>query len=165
MLAALAGAALTVVAWDDLVPSDALSNLGGAVAAVAYATLGALIVRRAGSVIGWLMLGEGAGMAFLAFGSAYAVTGIATHPGTLPAAARVGTVTECSFVPVAFLLVFMFFLFPSGKLPSRRWRPVIPAGLLMAGLTLIAFFVTSRQVSLPAPGGVSLKIHNPLAVE
>ena len=81
VLAAVAGAALTVVAWGDLVTRDGISNLGACVAAIAYATLGALIIRRAGNLVGWLMLGEGAGLMFLALGSAYAVTGIITHPG------------------------------------------------------------------------------------
>jgi hypothetical protein len=52
----LAGAVLTVMARGDLVTSDVVTNLGAAPAAVLYVTLGALIVRRAGNVIGWFML-------------------------------------------------------------------------------------------------------------
>jgi hypothetical protein len=55
----LAGAVLTVMARGDLVTSDVVTNLGAAPAAVLYVTLGALIVRRAGNVIGWFMLGLG----------------------------------------------------------------------------------------------------------
>jgi hypothetical protein len=51
-LMALAGTILTAVAWPDLKLVDAFSNLGGAVAAAAYATLGMLIIRRAGNLIG-----------------------------------------------------------------------------------------------------------------
>jgi hypothetical protein len=162
-LMALAGAILTAVAWHNLKLADAFSNLGGAVAAVAYATLGMLIVRRAGNLIGWLMLGEGAGFAFVSLASAYAVTGIATHPGTLPAAKVVGALAECIFVPVAFGIAFMVFLFPSGTLPSRRWRPVMAAGFLLAGLALTGLVVRPRLVALPAPGGTSLTFQNPLS--
>ncbi len=77
VLAATAAVAMTILAWGDLARGD----LGSGVAAVAFATLGALIVRRAGNVIGWIMLGEGAASAFLALASAYAVAGIATFPG------------------------------------------------------------------------------------
>ena len=42
-LIALAGAAMTAVVWKDLVLGDALPNLGGTVAGVVYALLGALI--------------------------------------------------------------------------------------------------------------------------
>ena len=131
---------------------------------VAYATLGALVVRRAGNVIGWIMLGEGAALAFLGLASLYAVIGVATFPGSLPAAKQVGTLSECSFSAVVFTLAFMFLLFPTGALPSRRWRPVAAAGLLLAGLTTAGLVVHPRMVTLPAPGGVSLIFPNPLAV-
>jgi signal transduction histidine kinase len=164
VLAAVAGAALTVVAWGDLVTRDGISNLGACVAAIAYATLGALIIRRTGNLVGWLMLGEAAGLVFLALGSAYAVTGIATHPGTLPAPQVVGALAECDFIPVFAGLPAMLLLFPSGGLPSRRWRPAAAAGLLVTCLTLAGFMVSSRLVALTAPGGTSLMFRNPLAV-
>jgi signal transduction histidine kinase len=164
LLAALAGAALTIAARGDLAAGDLVKNLSNAVAGGAYATLGALIVRRAGNVIGWIMLGEGAGTAFLALASAYAVIGIATFPGTLPAAEEIGTLAECSFAIMNFAIAFMFLLFPTGTLPSRRWRPVAAAGLLLAGLTTAGLVVHPRLVALPVPGGVSLTFPNPLAV-
>ena len=36
---------------------------------------GALVVRRAGSLIGWLMLAEGAGLAFITLASTYCCSG------------------------------------------------------------------------------------------
>jgi len=164
VLAALALAALTILARGNLKPSDLIANLGSAVAAVAYATLGTLIVRRAGNLIGWLMLGESAGQAFLNLASTYAVLGVATFPGALPAAKQVGTLAETSFAGVVFILVFMFLLFPTGKLPSRRWRPLAAAGLLLTGLTTIGLVVQPRRVQLPGPGGISLFFDNPLGV-
>ena len=108
VLAALAAAALTILARGNLKPSDLIANLGNAVAAVAYATLGTLIVRRAGNLIGWLMLSESAGLAFLNLASTYAVLGVATFPGALPAAKQAGTLAEISFAGVAFIIAFMF---------------------------------------------------------
>jgi signal transduction histidine kinase len=163
-LAALAGAAMTIVARNDLAAGDFISNLGVTAAAAAYATLGALIVRRAGNTIGWIMLGEGAGLAFLTLAAMYAVIGVATFPGSLPAAKQVGTLAECSFPATVFTIAFMFLLFPTGTLPSRRWRPVAAAGFLLAGLTTAGLVVHPRLVRLPAPGGVSLSFPNPLAV-
>ncbi len=164
VLAAVAGAALTVVAWGDLVARDGISNLGACVAAIAYATLGALIIRRTGNLVGWLMLGEAASLVFLALGSAYAVTGITTHPGTLPAPRVVGALAECDFILAFAGLPAMLLLFPTGGLPSRRWRPAVAAGLLVTCLTLAGFTVSSRLVALTAPGGTSLMFRNPLAV-
>jgi hypothetical protein len=164
VLAAFAGVALTVLAWGNLKASDLVANLGTAAAVVAYAALGAIVVRRAGNRIGWLMLGEAAGLAFLNAASTYAVLGVATFPGALPAAKQAGTAAEVSFAGVAFTLGFTFFLFPTGKLPSRRWRPAAAAGLLLAGLSTIGLVLRPRPVQLPAPGGISLTFPNPLGV-
>jgi signal transduction histidine kinase len=165
LLAALAGLALTVVTWGDLKLSDGISILYDPVAAVAYATLGVLIIRRAANLIGWIMLAEGIGIAFLGLTSLYAVAGVTTYPGALPAAKLAGALSECIFTPVTFLLAFMFLFFPTGKLPSPRWRPVAAAGVLLAGLTVAGLAVTPRLLQLPAPGGVSLVYPNPLGVE
>jgi signal transduction histidine kinase len=159
----LAGAVLTVMALGDLVTSDAVSNLGAAPAAVLYATLGALIVRRAGNLIGWFLLGVGACYAVMASASAYAVLGI-THPGTLPAPELVGLLAEWTFVPVFAALGFMLLLFPTGRLPSPRWRPIVWLGLLATALAMIGFVVHPRLVVLPAPGGESLAFPNPLGI-
>ena len=159
----LTGAILTVLAWADLATGDAVSNLCTAPAAVLYATLGVLVVRRAGNVIGWFLLGEGAGLAILRAASSYAVLGI-SHPGTLPAPALMGLLAEWCFVPIVTGLAFMLLLFPTGSLPSARWRPVAALGLLVTALALTGFLVRPRQVALPAPGGVSLTVANPLGI-
>ena len=159
----LAGAVLTVLAWGDLKTQDAVSNLSGAPAAVLYATLGALVVRRAGNLIGWLLLGEGAGLAIMSSASAYAVLGI-THPGTLPALELVGLLAEWSFVPVLTGVGFMLLLFPSGSLPSPGWRPFAGLGLLATALTMVGFVVRPRLVALPAPGDTSMMFENPLGI-
>jgi hypothetical protein len=81
LLAALTRAAMTIVAAGGLAHGDLASNLGEPAAAVAYATLDALIVRRAGNVSGWIMLGEGAASAFLALASIRAVIRSRRFPG------------------------------------------------------------------------------------
>jgi len=161
---ALAGAVLTVMASGHLATSDTVANLAGAPSAVLYVTLGALVVRRAGNVIGWFLLGIGAGMAINTAASAYAVLGI-THAATLPAPKLVGLLAEWSFVPLFSAIVFMLLLFPSGTLPSRRWRPFAALALLATALAMAGFVVHPRLVALPAPGGVSLTYANPLGIE
>jgi uncharacterized membrane protein len=165
LVAALAGAVMTIVARGDLATGDLSSNLGTAAAAAAYATLGALIVRRAGNVFGWIMLGGGATLAFLVVASIYAVIGAATFPGSLPAARQVGALAQSSFAAVVFTIAFMFLLFPTGTLVSPRWLPVAATGLLLAGLTMAGSAVHRGPVTLPAPGGVSVIFPNPLGVE
>ena len=159
----LAAAVLTVLAWGDLKTQDAVSNLSGVPSAVLYATLGALIVRRAGNVIGWILIGIGAGLAIMSLASAYAVLGI-THPGTLPAPELVGLLAEWTFVPVLTGVGFLLLLFPSGSLPSPGWRPFAGLGLLAIALTMVGFVVHPRMVALPAPGDTSLMFENPLGI-
>ena len=161
VLAAVAGLALTVLARDDFKGSDLAGNLAILAAAVAYAALGALVVRRAGNLIGWLMLAEGAELVVMTLAATYSVLGIATFPGDLPAARQVGTLAECSFASVVFVIAFTLLLFPTGKLPSRRWRPVAAAGIVLAGLSTIGLVLRPRMVQLLPPGGISATFANP----
>jgi hypothetical protein len=99
LLAALAVLALTLIIWGDLKLSDGISSLYVPVAAAGYATFGVLIIRRAASLLGWIMLAEGIGLAFLQLASGYAIAGVAAHPGSLPAAKLAGTLSKCIFSP------------------------------------------------------------------
>ncbi len=47
---ALAGVVLTLVGWRDMIVADGLANVASGLAGVAYATIGALIVRRTGTL-------------------------------------------------------------------------------------------------------------------
>jgi hypothetical protein len=59
---------------------------------------------------------------------------------------------------------FIILLFPSGRLPSPRWRPLTWVIFLITALAMIGFLVRPRLVALPAPGGVSLTFPNPWGV-
>ena len=160
---AVSGAALTLLARGDLADGDLASNLGAALAGIYYACLGALVVRRAGNVIGWLLLGEGGLLAAEDVANAYAIDGL-KGGGGLPGAALVGLFAEWTFVLVIAGFIATFLLFPDGRLPSRRWRPVGWFGIAATGLALAGFAVHPRMVALPAPGGVSASFPNPLGV-
>jgi signal transduction histidine kinase len=163
-LIAVAAAALTILAWSDFKGADAFSNMGASVSAVAYATLGALIVSRAGNSVGWVLLIAGAGVGMLSLFSGYALVGLRAHPGALPAAEPVGAVAEWAFFSVVTALACAIILFPTGTLPSRRWRPVVVLDILATGLLMIGFILVPRPVALPAPGGVTLSYPNPYAI-
>lgn len=164
VLIALIGVALTLLAWGDLILADSLANVAGTIAGVTYATLGALIVRRARNLIGWLLQGVGLGFVILSTLDAYAVLGIATYPGLLPAPDVVGAIAEWVFVVTAPSLAFMLFFFPVGTLPSHRWRPVLLIGIVAVALTSIGFLINPVPLALPAPGG-ALRVRNPLGIE
>jgi signal transduction histidine kinase len=164
VLIAVAGAVLIAVTWSDFKANDAIFQALSSLSTVAYASLGALIVRRARNPIGWLLLTAGVSLGLMAIFSAYAVLGIITHPGALPAARQVGAVSEWLFFPVVAVLACAFLLFPTGTLRSRRWCPVAVLNFLATGLLMIGFILVPRPVGLPAPGGVTLTYQNPFGI-
>jgi len=164
VLIAVAGAVLTGLTWSGFKGDDAISQAGFSVSTGAYATLGALIVRRVRNPIGWLLLAVGVSLGLMGLLNAYAMLGITTHPGAVPAPRQVGAVSEWLFFPVVAALGCAFLLFPTGTLLSRRWRPVVVLNFLATGLLMIGFILVPRRVALPAPGGVSLTYQNPFQV-
>jgi signal transduction histidine kinase len=165
VLIALIGLVFLVIAWGDMIAWDAWSELLGAVAAVVYTTLGALIVHRSRNLVGWLLQGVGVGLAVLNATGAYAIAGISTIPGSLPAPAAVGAVGVSAFVLTNASIAFLLFFFPTGALPSPRWRPVLAASMLAFALTAVGFLLNPVRLALPAPGGALKVVQNPLGIE
>jgi hypothetical protein len=94
-------------------------------AVLAYAGSGRLITsRRPGNAVGWLLGLIGVSIATSTFVEQYTVYGLATARGSVPAARQVGTLAGAAAVLTVILLLFLILLFPDGRLPSRRWRPV-----------------------------------------
>jgi signal transduction histidine kinase len=80
-----------------------------------------LASRRPANRIGWLALAAGLMLGLSRFGSAYGVHGLVAAPGSVPAARAGMWLSNWIFaIPVA-LVAFLFLLFPTGRLRSRRW--------------------------------------------
>jgi hypothetical protein len=105
-----------------------------------FATVGAVLAsRRPGNAVGWLCSAIGLTAFLGGFSESYGVYA-AAHPGTLPAAAAVAWPggTWLWFVTVALTVVFLPLLFPTGRSPSPRWRPVAWAGALAVAAVCLA---------------------------
>ena len=103
--------------WDF---SDVLAN----VVNMSIPVMGFVLAsRRPANRIGWLALATGLMLALSRFGSAYGVHGLVAAPGSVPAARAGMWLSNWIFaVPIA-AIAFVFMLFPTGRLRSRRWLP------------------------------------------
>jgi signal transduction histidine kinase len=160
---AVLGLALMGAAWPHFATADSYSSIGLFIGAVVYAWLGTIVLRRTRNTIGWILLGEGIGLTLSGALSALAVLG-AAHPGRVPGWDVMGLLAELVFIPVIIGLSLMLLLFPTGDIPSPRWRVVELIMLVASMLVLVATALTPTQVVLPAPGGVSLEYPNPLGM-
>jgi signal transduction histidine kinase len=116
--------------------------------------LGALIAsRQPRNAIGWLYLGGTFVFALAAFGQLYAVHVLLVDPGVLPGG-RFLAWLSAGLLPIAIcLLPFLFLLFPTGHMPSRRWRPVAwLASIGLLCLTAGSITLATRVWSDPFAG-------------
>ena len=124
-----------------------------------FATIGAIIAsRRTHNPIGWLLCAAGLVFGAAMFASEYAIYSLLVAPGSLPAAETV-VLGNPLWVLGFNLLVLMLILFPTGKLPSGRWRWIVYLYMALACVEVVA------MLFLPGPlEGLDL-IENPLGIE
>ncbi|MBA3551840.1 MAG: hypothetical protein H0W27_03070 [Actinobacteria bacterium] len=91
-----------------------------------FATVGALVAsRHPSNAIGWIFCALGLGLALVGFADTYSAIALVTRSRSLPAGVYVAWFYDWSWLPLFLASVTLpLLLFPDGKLPSRRWRPV-----------------------------------------
>jgi hypothetical protein len=137
------------------------SALIPAVVLGAFMTVGAVVVsRQPRNAVGWLCCAAGLFGAVAGFATEYAGYALGPQQGSLPGGVAMAWVTlwlGAFWVGLAF--TFLPLLFPTGRLPSPRWRPV--AWACAIGLTV---FFTVNAV-MPGPMEVPGQPRNPLGIE
>jgi hypothetical protein len=104
-------------------------------AALSLSTVGAVIAsRRTGNPIGWLFCASGLLFGVQAFAGEYAFYALVVARSPLPAGVFSWWLATWVWVATTQLLLFLFLLFPDGRLPSPRWR--IVAWLIACGILL-----------------------------
>lgn len=127
-----------------------------------FALVGVLIaVRRPENAIGSLFCASALIWALSDFSLEYATHGLVIRPGTLIAANILGVIGTAA-QSLGFLLIFTYvlLLFPTGHLPSPRWRPLyVITTILLAGITLDTLFghiANDTQLSLVLKNPIQL---------
>ena len=128
--------------------------LGNALIILACAGVGLLIIsRRPGSVIGWIYA-----LVALVFAAGEFAGSYASRP--LPARAWAALLPDQAWIasiPLGATLLLL--LYPTGRPPSPRWRPVVWAVVVATGLAVVASALT------PGPTDSLPGVDNPLGLE
>ncbi|CAN5509441.1 hypothetical protein BH20ACT17_BH20ACT17_11100 [soil metagenome] len=140
--AAIASVILGLLSGADARPEEvgAISDIFVAFAgAVTFAVIGALVVaRHPRNPVGWITCVVGLSVALFRFCVEYGLYAVLAQPGALPVGEVMVWLSEWIWVPAMLLGTLLLLLFPGGRLPSPRWRPVAwlaVAGMLGVGLS------------------------------
>ena len=124
-----------------------------------------IVTRRPRNAIGWILLTIPLIGGLALFCGDYATQALKVDPGSLPfgtAAAWVDrwliVVVLCSFIP-------LFLLFPDGRLPSARWRPVLWVSIGAPVVTLVAFALTPGPMTGAFADLTGVTVMNPLGID
>ena len=154
---AVSAVVLHLIVGDALGGLQTSDVLAWAIGALTYAVVGVLVaLRRSANPIGWLFLLIGVAGTTGCLGVTYAAFAVATGA---PGAAIAAWYTSCEYVFGSGLILNIFvLLFPTGRVPSRRWLPVLAAGLLGMVLSTVGFaFSPGELIAFPLgnPFGVA----------
>jgi signal transduction histidine kinase len=122
------------------------SNVLNQLVNIAVPAIGIVLAsRRPENPIGWLFLVAGLTLGLEAFGTSYGLHALIVNPGSFPGGSALAWAAGWVGVIPVMALAFLFLLFPTGHLPSRRWRTV---GWLTGGifaLVLVVLLVASTM--------------------
>ncbi|HVR78543.1 MAG TPA: hypothetical protein VMS99_09150 [Acidimicrobiia bacterium] len=141
-------------------PGSAATATATLVFVLATATVGTLIgLRRPGHRIGWLLRLAAFSFASGALIVTYLEVAFFVHPGSLPVGPPLVILGDWVFgLGFGISATYLLLLFPTGRLPSPRWRPV-------SWLAAISLIMMMLGVLLGTSAFEDLPIANPLAME
>ena len=136
-----------------------VENAVFAVIFLAMASIGALIAtRRPETPIGWLLLFSSCVIAIAFLAGSYAIYGY-REGARLPFLRWIAWLSSWPWaLAIGVLLTFLLLLFPDGRLPSRRWRPVAWAsGGAIAVVCIATALMPGRLEGTPASNPIGIR--------
>jgi hypothetical protein len=126
--------------------------LGLTVIAMGYSVIGAIIASRLpNQPIGWICCAIGFIAAVDHFGGEYALYAVLARSEALPGSQAMLWLQSWLWMLFVGLLVFLLLLFPTGRLPSSRWRPFAWMSVAMISVAVTWSSIISPDVRPDAP--------------
>jgi signal transduction histidine kinase len=151
---ALAGIVVSLMAPR----ADVAFGVLGALGAIGYGTAGVLIAsRQPKNAVGWLFLWIGTWIALSEFSEGYLALSVARELPVVSLVAWLGT--NIGFIGAFGAIPLVLLLFPDGRPPSPRWRPVVAAMAVFPVVGLVGFAISTNRL-----GDEVVRIPNPTAV-
>jgi hypothetical protein len=144
--------------------AEPLREVGWRLAYGSFATVGAIIIsRRPRHVIGWILCVVGITGAVAGFAQDYAAYALLGRQEWLPGGLVMGWLGSWPwYIAFGLIITFLLLLFPDGRLPSRRWRPVAWA----AAVDIALFTVWAAFAPRPFEGPPGMPMpQNPWGIE
>jgi len=118
--------AISSVIFSRLNGVDWLTILAdsGWILALSMTFVGVLIaLRRPDNPLGWIFFAIGFSQGLVSFTLQYATFTLVTSPGSLPGGPLISWLANILWFPsLTLIMTYAIMLFPTGHLPSRRWR-------------------------------------------
>lgn len=137
--------------WRDALEAFVATN---SVMGVAFAVCGAIIAwHRPRNTIGWLFVADGLGHATAAFAAPLFQ---ALHDGGASLGVQRAIITLFVYSwpwSIGLFLPLALLLFPDGRLPSPRWRPVVMGVIATAPLFVLEMGGSPEQTDANVPAG------------
>ena len=160
----LAGVVLLLATWNTPTrgfTDAAWSAVTGVFAAAVFAGVGFLLAaKRPRNAIGWIFLVTAVNVALGLALPRYALYAVVTHPGSHSGGLVMAALSVSGWVVLIASTYLLVLLFPHGRLPSRRWRPVVALGGVGAVATWIG--ATTQPGPMPHPFAA---YDNPLGID
>ena len=161
-LLAIGGVVLLTLTWNaprDVVSDSGVVTVVGMLVEGMFAGVGLLLATRLPrNAIGWLFLAIAISTTSTWSPARYADYAFA-HPGSLPGSSIAALLSQSVWVILIGSIALLLLIFPSGALPSRRWR-FVPV-LVVTGATAVFVSGTTAPGPLPKPFAA---YNNPLGV-
>lgn len=128
--------------------ADLASNMPLAGIALAFAAVGFVVARQQShNAIGWILLASAQCILLSEVGTTYSVLDYRLHQGSLPLG-WVAVSMGFFWLPWLMLMALPILLFPTGNLPSPRWRWSLWVYAIAGGMATISALVAGAIIGL-----------------